>query len=78
MTSTSTPTPTHTRPATCNFTMHTAHYQARLYRAWYRHITLAMAALAYLTAIRTQEAIKGAKGTTSKTSCPSASRRSAD
>ncbi|MDQ0993897.1 hypothetical protein QFZ74_005125 [Streptomyces sp. V3I7] len=30
------------------------HYQVRLYRAWYRHITLAMAALAYLTATRSE------------------------
>ncbi|AVH54650.1 hypothetical protein C4B68_01095 [Streptomyces dengpaensis] len=35
------------------------HYQVRLYRAWYRHITLAMAALAYLTAVRIAEATKG-------------------
>ena len=34
------------------------HYQVRLYRAWYRHITLAMAALAYLTALRAREAAK--------------------
>ncbi|MEU3078786.1 IS701 family transposase [Streptomyces laurentii] len=54
------------------------HYQVRLYRAWYRHITLSMAALAYLTAIRAAEATKGAPSTTSKTSYPSASRRSAD
>ncbi|MFG2561439.1 IS701 family transposase [Streptomyces sp. NPDC048496] len=53
------------------------HYQVRLYRAWYRHITLAMAALAYLTAIRAAEATKGALSTTSRTSYPSASRRSA-
>ncbi|MFD6187677.1 IS701 family transposase [Streptomyces goshikiensis] len=53
------------------------HYQVRLYRAWYRHITLAMAAHAYLTAIRATEAIKGASRATSKTSYPSASRRSA-
>ncbi|MCX5231439.1 hypothetical protein [Streptomyces sp. NBC_00233] len=53
------------------------HSQVRLYRAWYRHITLAMAALPYLMAIRAQEAIKGAVRTTSKTSYPSASRRSA-
>jgi SRSO17 transposase len=53
------------------------HYQVRLYRAWYRHITLAMAALAFLTAIRTQEATKGAELPTNKTSYPSASRRSA-
>ncbi len=53
------------------------HYQVRLYRAWYRHITLAMAALAYLTAVRATEAAKGAVETTDKTSYPSASRRSA-
>jgi SRSO17 transposase len=53
------------------------HYQVRLYRAWHRHITLSMAALAYLTAIRAQEAAKGAKQRTSRTSYPSASRRSA-
>lgn len=53
------------------------HYQVRLYRAWYRHITLAMAALAYLTAVRAQEATKGAADATSTTSYPSASRRSA-
>ena len=53
------------------------HYQVRLYRAWYRHITLAMAALAYLTALRAQEAAKGAADATSTTSYPSASRRSA-
>lgn len=35
------------------------HYQVRLYRAWYRHITLAMAAHAYLTAVRAAEATKG-------------------
>lgn len=46
------------------------HYQVRLYRAWYRHITLAMAALAYLTAVRATEAIKGAVWTTNTTSYP--------
>ncbi|MFJ2193922.1 IS701 family transposase [Kitasatospora sp. NPDC087861] len=46
------------------------HYQVRLYRAWYRHITLAMAALAYLTAIRAQEAAKRAPATTSTRSYP--------
>jgi SRSO17 transposase len=46
------------------------HYQVRLYRAWYRHITLAMAALAYLTALRAQEAAKGAKAMTSPNSYP--------
>ncbi|MFI1869183.1 IS701 family transposase [Streptomyces jumonjinensis] len=53
------------------------HYQVRLYRAWYRHITLAMAAHAYLTAVRAAEAIKGAPRMPSTTSYPSASRRSA-
>ena len=36
------------------------HYQVRRYDAWYRHITLAMAALAALTAIRASELSKGA------------------
>jgi SRSO17 transposase len=36
------------------------HYQVRLYHAWYRHITLAMAALAALTAVRAHELSKGA------------------
>lgn len=53
------------------------HYQVRHYRAWYRHITLSMAALAYLTAIRATEAAKGAPQRTNTTSYPSASRRSA-
>ncbi|MGW4032020.1 hypothetical protein ACWEFL_22380 [Streptomyces sp. NPDC004838] len=53
------------------------HYQVRLYRAWYRHITLAMAVLAYLAATRATEAAKGAQQVASKTSYPSASRRSA-
>ncbi|MET7605871.1 IS701 family transposase [Streptomyces avermitilis] len=38
------------------------HYQVRLYHAWYRHITLAMAALAALTAIRAHELSKGETG----------------
>ncbi|MFG2987594.1 IS701 family transposase [Streptomyces sp. NPDC048258] len=46
------------------------HYQVRLYRAWYRHITLAMAALAYLTALRAREAAKGATLTTNTSSYP--------
>jgi SRSO17 transposase len=46
------------------------HYQVRLYRAWYRHITLAMAALAYLTAVRAEETTKGAAQTTSTSSYP--------
>ncbi|MFF3735714.1 IS701 family transposase [Streptomyces sp. NPDC002476] len=54
------------------------HYQVRLYRAWYRHITLSMAALAYLTATRAAEAAKGARSTTNKTSYRSASPRFAD
>ncbi|MFG3063374.1 IS701 family transposase, partial [Streptomyces sp. NPDC048231] len=36
------------------------HYQVRRYDAWYRHITLSMAALAALTAVRAQELSKGA------------------
>ncbi len=35
------------------------HYQARGYRAWYAHVTLAMLAAAYLAATRAQEAKKG-------------------
>ncbi|MFJ2478596.1 hypothetical protein ACIOWI_37820, partial [Streptomyces sp. NPDC087659] len=65
--------PTQTAKGECGLD----HYQVRLYRAWYRHITLAMAALAYLTAVRATEAAKGAVETTDKTSYPSASRRSA-
>ncbi len=38
------------------------HYQVRRYDAWYRHITLSMAALAALTAIRANELEKGAAG----------------
>ena len=53
------------------------HYQVRLYRAWYRHITLSMAALAYLTALRAEEAAKGAGQTAMRSSYASASRRSA-
>lgn len=34
------------------------HYQARLYIAWYRHITLAMAAHACLAVIRAAEAAR--------------------
>ncbi|CAM5562955.1 DDE endonuclease OS=Kitasatospora aureofaciens OX=1894 GN=HS99_0009640 PE=4 SV=1 [Kitasatospora aureofaciens] len=36
------------------------HYQVRRYQARYRHITLSMAALACLTAIRAHELAKGA------------------
>jgi SRSO17 transposase len=35
------------------------HYQVRHYRAWYRHITLAMAAAAHLTALRATTEEKG-------------------
>lgn len=35
------------------------HYQARHYQAWYRHITLAMLATAYLAITRDREAKKG-------------------
>ncbi|MFG2881151.1 IS701 family transposase [Streptomyces sp. NPDC048297] len=38
------------------------HYQVRRYDAWYRHITLSMAALAALTAVRADEMSKGAPG----------------
>ena len=34
-------------------------YQVRRYDAWYAHITLAMAAAAFLTIIRAAEATKG-------------------
>jgi SRSO17 transposase len=36
------------------------HYQVRRYDAWYAHITLAMAAAAFLAATRAAEAVKGA------------------
>jgi hypothetical protein len=35
------------------------HYQIRHYTAWYRHITLAMLATAYLAVTRYQETKKG-------------------
>ena len=35
------------------------HYQVRQYPAWYRHITLAMAAAAHLTAVRATAHEKG-------------------
>jgi SRSO17 transposase len=35
-------------------------YQVRRYDAWYAHITLAMAAAAFLTVVRAAEAVKGA------------------
>jgi SRSO17 transposase len=39
------------------------HYQVRKYHAWYRHITLAMAAHAHLAVLRAGEAQKGAPDT---------------
>jgi len=36
------------------------HYQVRRYRAWYRHVTLSMLALAWLAASRAQARKKGA------------------
>jgi SRSO17 transposase len=41
------------------------HYQVRHYPAWYRHITLAMAAAAHLTAVRVGETQKGETSVTS-------------
>lgn len=41
------------------------HYQVRQYPAWYRHITLAMAAAAHLTAARTTTHEKGDTAVTS-------------
>ncbi|MGH3302093.1 MAG: IS701 family transposase, partial [Streptosporangiaceae bacterium] len=36
------------------------HYQVRLYRAWYRHVTMSMLALAFLAAVR-RAAKKGSR-----------------
>lgn len=44
------------------------HYQARHYTAWYRHVTLAMLAAAYLAVTRHQEAKKGDPDPTATTS----------
>jgi SRSO17 transposase len=53
------------------------HYQVRRYDAWYRHITLAMLAHAFLTVTRADAAKRGPQAPT-RTSSPSASRRSDD
>ncbi|MFI0711269.1 hypothetical protein ACH4SK_11540 [Streptomyces inhibens] len=44
------------------------HYQVRLYRAWYRHIALAMAVLAYLTPSVPQKSQKGQRKRRARTS----------
>ncbi|MFF2411456.1 IS701 family transposase [Streptomyces sp. NPDC058092] len=44
------------------------HYQVRKYHAWYRHITLAMAAHAYLTTVRVEELKKGDQNPEKRTS----------
>ncbi len=38
------------------------HYEVRDYHGWYRHITLAMLALAYLAVVRSRLPGAGAKG----------------
>jgi SRSO17 transposase len=52
------------------------HYQVPRYDAWYRHITLVLCAHAYL-AVTTAHAKRGNPKLIMKTSCPSASARSA-
>jgi SRSO17 transposase len=52
------------------------HYQVRRYHAWYAHITLAMAAAAFLTATRAHEAEKGATVPRQTRSSDSAATRS--
>jgi SRSO17 transposase len=37
------------------------HYQVRLYKAWYRYVTLAMLALAWLAATRAELAAPGSQ-----------------
>lgn len=44
------------------------HYQVRKYHAWYRHITLAMAAHAYLATVRAEELKKGDQNRVNSTS----------
>ncbi len=53
------------------------HYQVRRYDGWYRHITLAMFAHAFLTATRAASAGTGGHQTPPKTSSRSPSPRSA-
>jgi SRSO17 transposase len=52
------------------------HYQVRRYNAWYAHITLAMAAAAFLAATRAHEAEKGATVPRQTRSSDSAATRS--
>jgi len=54
------------------------HYQVRRYDGWYRHMTLAMFAHAFLTVTRAASAGKGGHQYPTRTSSPSRSRRSAD
>jgi len=54
------------------------HYQVRRYDGWYRHMTLAMFAHAFLTVTRAASAGKGGQQNPTRTSSPSRSRRSAD
>ncbi len=54
------------------------HYQVRRYDGWYRHMTLAMLAHAFLTVTRDANAGKGGQQNPTRTSSPSPSRRSAD
>ena len=53
------------------------HYQVRRYDGWYRHITLAMFAHAFLTVTRAASAGKGGHHIQAKTSSRSPSQRSA-
>ncbi len=54
------------------------HYQVRRYDGWYRHMTLAMLAHAFLTVTRAASAGKGGQQNPTRTSSRSPSRRSAD
>jgi len=54
------------------------HYQVRRYDGWYRHVTLAMLAHAFLTVTRAASAGKGGQQNPTRTSSRSPSRRSAD
>jgi len=54
------------------------HYQVRRYDGWYRHMTLAMFAHAFLTATRAASAGKGGHQNPARTSSPSPSPKSAD
>lgn len=54
------------------------HYQVRRYDGWYRHMTLAMFAHAFLTVTRAASAGKGGHQNPARTSSPSPSPKSAD